>query len=439
MWSGVKEWAHRHRYKLGGAGLVVAGVAGYLWLVPEHNPFCKNTNEATSAFSSQRSEIGVEDDDWNVSTTPTERSAANAQQKASAQRSRILLRVRKEFAVQAIQFLPLLHSKILRVVDFDHAYDQLRELKRRRSAERNGDGEDGSKLDSNQLWEQIKDSSFTYLFVTTYICSVMCTLLRIQLHIQARVITSNIASNAEATTEDFFERIDTDLLKQLVNSTYSPLFGEGLKNLATFVRGHVTRELSDWCVCDTNRLVEYDQLISKINNIRRSCEASIPVLLSSMCLLPPSERETPELNDGGVSSKVVGVGPDSLVSTLLAQTWDVVDSPLFCNVCVEAIDTCFRHISAKLREKVFLPSEGQNLAGEVSMRTPPIASLLPQIKAITKEILPVSPVASSGNVAAPKALSSSSALLTAEVRDIASGIALDALCVALFDAVEASS
>jgi len=478
MWSSLKDWTHKNKGKLGASAIFLAGVAGYLWYNPEHNPFSNASGDsttATSAFSSRAEQnsgtaVAVEDDEWSPSRSSTAaRSPSNGAQKAAAHRSRILLRVRKEFAVQAMQFLPLLHAKIVRVVDFDHAYDQLRELKRRRTAERNGEegGDDvinSGKLDSNQLWEQIKDSSFTYLFVTAYIGSVLCTLLRIQLHIQARAMTNAGASASAAawtatgagagdsSSEDFFDRMDSDVLKQLVNSTYTPLFGEGLRNLTAMVRSHVTRELSDWLVCDTNIMVEYAQLAERLSKIRKSCEASFPQLLASMRLLPPSEGKTPELNDGNGNATKAGGGADSqgMVSTLLAQTWDVVDSPLFSDVCTEAIDTCFRHISTKLRDKVFLfePSglpdttsagagESSNSSNSPVMRTPPIASLLPQLKAIARDMLPAAPGAAAATAAAaanPKALSSSSALLTQEVRDIASGAALDTLCVAIFDA-----
>ena len=455
----IRDWADRHKYKLGGAAIVAAGVAGYLWYAPEHNPFNRESSSesyGTSSSSATRAfgeggEIAVEEDEWSSSSSRAGSSNAVelAGQRASAQRSRILLRVRKEFAVQAMQFLPLLHTKIVRVVDFDHAFDQLRELKRRRAAAEkssNGNGaEMASTLDNNQLWEEIKDSSFTYLFVTTYIGAVMCALLRIQLHLQARAM-AGASSKTEGggagtgASDDFFEQMDVDLLKQLVNSTYTPLFGEGLRGLTALVRSHVTVELADWPVCDPNVMVEHAQLSQKLTNIRKACEASFPALLTTMCLLPPSERENPELNEhpasGGIkpsSSATGGGGSDSLVATLLAQTWDVVDSPLFSNVCTEAVDTCFRHISLKLREKVFLPGESGGASTE--LRTPPIASLLPQIKAIAKEMLPAPPVPNNGTVPA-KSLngSSSSSLLTAEVRDIASGAALDSLCIALFDA-----
>ena len=231
-------------------------------------------------------------------------------------------------------------------------------------------------------------------------------------------------------------------------------------SLTTSCRGCALTDLSPLprrFVCDTSILVVYTDLLTKLGNIRKACEASFPQLLSSMHLLPLSEREMPELNSeqvqvgagagagGGGGGAGARAGADSLAQILLAQTWDVVDSPLFSSVCTEAIDTCFRHIHAKLRARVFLLNDmetttgagtgAETEAGAGAMRTPPIASLLPQLKAIAKEMLPAAPASrsSSGSTSAASVPPASS-LLTAEVRDIASGAALDTLCVAIFDA-----
>ena len=511
MWAGTKDWVYKHRHKLGGAA-VVAGVVGVMWYMPEHNPLSASFGQPTATAAGARGQRqaqaeGVEagdageDEDWPtaVSSSPADLSStssrsASAAQRASTQRSRILLRVRKEFSTQALQFLPLLQSKVLRAVDFDHAYDQLKELKRQRgngsgtgssSSSGSGSGADkagaspsssgsGVSLDSNQLWEQIKDSSFTYLFVTAYATSVMCVLMRVQLHVQARLLVgaeaggdgaggaaaegsgSGCRGASTGAGADVFDRVDTETLKTLVNRTYSSLYGAGLQGLTKFVRSQVTSELADWAVCDTNILVEYQQLARKMSNIRKACEANFPSLLSSMSLVPEGERETPErvsesqsskhASGGGSSASAAGAtaSSEAVVSNLLAQTWDVVDSPLFVTVCTEAIDTCFRHISGKLRDKIFLPhdAQGMEVSGGSQPRTPPIASLLPQLKAIAKEMLP-GPGGSGGGGNSSRRGSTRSVggggggggvLLTPEVRDIASGAALDSLCVAIFDA-----
>ena len=138
MWAGTKDWVYKHRHKLGGAA-VVAGVVGVMWYMPEHNPLSASFGQPTATAAGARGQRqaqaeGVEagdageDEDWPtaVSSSPADLSStssrsASAAQRASTQRSRILLRVRKEFSTQALQFLPLLQSKVLRAVDFDHA------------------------------------------------------------------------------------------------------------------------------------------------------------------------------------------------------------------------------------------------------------------------------------------------------------------------------
>lgn len=450
MFEGARDWCYRHRAKLGGAA-VLAGVAGYLWYNPEQNPLSSSFGQSEPERSRQA--VSVEDGEWQLASSRSSATEGSAAQKASTQRSRILLRIRKEFATQAVQFLPLLQTKILRAVDFDHAYDQLKELKRQRSAAvKAGNGAanipGNPSLDSNQLWEQIKDSTFTYLFVISYVGSVMCVLMRIQLHIQARMlIAASSGSSARGEKVDIFEKMDTEAMKTLVNRTYTPLYGEGLTKVTALVRSHVTAELRDWAVCDTSILVEYQHLARRLSAIRRACETDFPALLRSMCLVPISEQETPELNHNVKVAAGAGSSADDIVSSLLAQTWDVVDSPLFTSVCTEAFDTCFRRISGKLRDKVFVPTELQDITGGSQPRTPPLASILPTVKSIAKEMLPAGAAANAkgtppaGGIA-PSPLSStasSGAMLTAEVRDIAAGAALDSLCTAVFDATTSTS
>ena len=103
---------------------------------------------------------------------------------------------------------------------------------------------------------------------------------------------------------------------------------------------------------------------------------------------------------------------DAAAHSLLSQTWDVVDSPKFAAVFSEATDTCFRHIFESLRRNVFAP---ENLSS-TQRRVPSVASLLPQIKNLAERMLPL--------IHEP---------LPNEAREIVSGAALDALCVALFD------
>jgi hypothetical protein len=102
----------------------------------------------------------------------------------------------------------------------------------------------------------------------------------------------------------------------------------------------------------------------------------------------------------------------------MLQTFDVVESPMFAAVFSEAVDTCFKLIYENLKRNVFYPD---NPAGHLQQRTPPLATLLPQLKATTARLMP------------------STDVLSAEVREIRSGTALDTLCIFLFDSPIATS
>jgi hypothetical protein len=519
MWKATKEYVEKNKWKVGG-GIAVAGVLGYLWAYPESNPLSGFIPSSPETANAQTTPV-TEDDEWGITNSPTRSTSSNltAQQKASTQRSRILIRVRKLFSSQILQFLPLLQTKVLHAVDFDHAYSKLKEIKEQRSlAEKSGNTNNSNSNnntnnvsvnsnsvgDSNQLWETIKDSSFTYLFVTIYASSVMCVLLRIQLHIQARMLSSiegtttaaiaagfnvkaagSSSSSSSSTTAaaassqgqssmtDFFDTMDTDTLKQLVNQTYTNFYDQGIKNLTNFIRSHICHELNDWPVC-TNISVDYNNLTKKLSAIRRLCEGenNLKELISCMCVVPTSSSSS--LSSSSSSSSSLQSEPESkldntntndtdsntIVNNLLSQTWDVVDSTLFHAVFTEAANTFFKHLSIKLKEKVFYQensslnasidvsnmglngngngNENENQSGDSDFNTSnqkqlPLASLLPKLKAITNEMLPTTRGIGAGTGGISNG-NAGAALLTAEIRDIAQGPALDSLCIAIFDA-----
>jgi hypothetical protein len=90
-------------------------------------------------------------------------------------------------------------------------------------------------------------------------------------------------------------------------------------------------------------------------------------------------------------------------------------------VYTEAVDTCFRQVLSDLHRTVFC-AEGRS-PGQPSLRAPPLASLLPQIKSIATKLLP--------SAAAEGAAEAGT--ISAEIREISSGPYLDAFCIAVFD------
>ena len=78
---------------------------------------------------------------------------------------------------------------------------------------------------------------------------------------------------------------------------------------------------------------------------------------------------------------------------------------------------------------MFFPDTQPASPGQPVMRTPPLASLLPQIKSLAGKLLLAGPEGgpAGGTVGEPASLSE-------EIREISTGPYLDAFCLAVFDA-----
>jgi hypothetical protein len=102
---------------------------------------------------------------------------------STGNRSRVLLRLRRQYDSSCRHFLPTLRKKIFAIVDINATVKQIKEL---RTVSAPGC------LDLERaLWEEIKVSSFTLLFVAVYMTTTVCTVLRIQVHILARSILNS--------------------------------------------------------------------------------------------------------------------------------------------------------------------------------------------------------------------------------------------------------
>ena len=151
-------------------------------------------------------------------------------------RAKILLSVRKQFDNYAKHFLPTLKLKIAEVVDISNAVRKIKEIRA------NTQSSDTQDVEA-RLWDEIKVSSLTVLFITVYMESIVCALLRIQLHVVAAYTLEMAGSGAVDVDE-----IGVNLLEKLITSTYTKIYDVGLKNLTQIVREGVAREMQDWVV-----------------------------------------------------------------------------------------------------------------------------------------------------------------------------------------------
>ena len=103
------------------------------------------------------------------------------------------------------------------------------------------------------------------------------------------------------------------------------------------------------------------------------------------------------------------------------KTWDLAESPMFHAAVSESLNSSFKIISSQLRKEVFVPAS--NPTSHATLRTLPLASLLPQVKAIATRLLPSQSPSST----------STAAVLPTELKEISSGPIIDGLCISIFN------
>lgn len=403
-------WKHRGKFAIATA-VVAIGAAVY---------YTHKSQQSQELVASGDVDETEDDDDWNEDSSnrtarqqrrphnPSSLGAAAKPAHKALERSRQLLRVRKQYDMGALHFLPTLKLKISEYVVVANTIQQIREL--RAVAHVDSEEEDSKKEEAEErLWDEIKVMQFTNLFVTAYMEVAICLLLRIHVHILARSARSLTHDGDRATTDlDDTSLLDSAMFKILIPGTYSHAFGGGLRNLAALVRRKMESELAGWSV---KKQVDYSDLAQKVSSLRQIFEKDLHSLVVMIVL--PHAAAVPELTPGlPPQSSHPHLLADAAAQSLLAQIWDVLDSPTFTVAFAESTDTCFKIILDNLRRGVFAPDS----MGGAQRRTAGLVSLLPQLKAISDRLLP--------KITEP---------IPPEARELVAGSALDSLCVALFD------
>eukprot|EP00596_Hydrurales_sp_CCMP1899_P000930 CAMPEP_0119034826 /NCGR_PEP_ID=MMETSP1177-20130426/1830_1 /TAXON_ID=2985 /ORGANISM="Ochromonas sp, Strain CCMP1899" /LENGTH=313 /DNA_ID=CAMNT_0006992559 /DNA_START=361 /DNA_END=1302 /DNA_ORIENTATION=+ len=304
------------------------------------------------------------------------------------------------------QFLPTMRMKILEVVDISTAIRKIKELKISGNNEtKNGSDNDNNTV--NELWDEIKISSITLLFMSAYMVSAVTVLLRVQLHILGKSM-ENIQDS-----QSLDDAVNDELFRNLIEGTYKHIFGTGLNNLLTFIRAKVILHFGEWSVTEKFS-VDYDELVSIMENVHREIEEDSglikAIMLPPEATTPPKEH-TPNNTPGGGDEGTPLLEPaeDPLIQQLLFQTWDVIESPMFSSVFKDATNICLDSILRSMKCNVFCDEDNNR-------RSPPLARLLPQLKGVAMTLLP-----------------SETTNVTSEVREILSSPSLDTLCISLFN------
>ena len=418
----VGRFIYRHKNKIAIASIVAIGTAIYYSYNKSNRIINNNIDE-----EHLEEEEGDEYEFFNprlrqrslVRNSTSSRHIVQDSGIKAGMRSKYMLRIRKQFDSYAKQFLPTLRIKIKEVVDVSSAVRKIKELR--------GNSPDSGGQEEIMLWEEIKVHSFTMLFVTSYMISAMVVLLRIQLHVLARqlkqmnlegnrngtVLSTPLPSSSSSSSASYNDEINgldnnlgAEMFAQLIEGTYQQLFNTGLVSLAKLVKQRIANLLSEWTIKKKLK-VEYEELLEIMTTVRRSLEENITELISMIII--PSESNYNNMHKTGTIQ-------NDAAHQLIAQTWDIVECPLFPPVFSEATEICFRRIFDNLKRNIF--SEVSDYSSSSSpLRSPPLASLLPQLKAICSRLLPDDAICQ-------------------DVKEVYSGPSLDALCVSIFDAVD---
>jgi hypothetical protein len=247
FWNDTKKFVWEHRGKITIGAIAVAAIAGYV------------------AYSSSQKQLEDNDED-----------EANNSERTKSPHAKSLIKINKQFEIAAKHFLPTLQIKIIDIIDISENIRKIKEL--RSKPDKNDEDSDFE----NELWEEIKISSFALIFVTTYMSCALTVLLKTQLHIIAR--THNFSYNRKIATYGDGDDDDEDqIFNSLIEKVYSHLFSNGLINLVAKVKCIVKESLMDFLVQEKISVM-FEEFIDVITKIRNGIEINATEFLAQLIL-----------------------------------------------------------------------------------------------------------------------------------------------------------
>ena len=258
-WVGnVRDYLNKNRGRIAFAAIAVIAVSAYyhytssaeVKAVEECN--VENAEVAKSTSKVAISEVisnGIKDDDDD----------------AGMHNTKMLIKIRSQFDTAALHFLPTLRMKIFEIVDIELTVRKLKDLRSSTIADK--------MILEDDLWNELKISSFTVLFVTAYMLSAVCVLIRIQLHVIAKSLLLEAVD---------LESID-DIFSSLIEKTFQHVMGAGLATFSNIVRNLVTDSLRSWVVKEKLN-VTFQEVMEIIAKMRKLLETDFASLISTMII-----------------------------------------------------------------------------------------------------------------------------------------------------------
>lgn len=265
-----------------------------------------------------------------ASTTRTTSNPQNARE-----RRQRMTRCRNEVR-QALQgFLPAVRQVVEQETSVADERQQLKEL--RASEDRSVQRER-----ERELWRTVTIQSVARLVGTAYAHTLLWLVLTVQVHLLGAHLWQSLQtfSDSVSSTRTHYDATHRAVLQH----TFANFLETGLHALVRLVQRVVEEELHEWDVLDDQYLqMDATRWRHGVNKVRRRISVARqrqqsngdqqqqPSLLSF--ILPPSARYVTD---------TANLPPDA--SQLLDETWDLLESPLFCNALEEGLEASFRHL-----------------------------------------------------------------------------------------------
>jgi len=299
-----------------------------------------------------------------------------------------LLSSRRECTPSILNFLKILHKRVVESIDVVHAVKRLKSAKVEKNI---------GKEEQKQLWNTLKNNVFIRFFLSYYTFNLLNVILRVQVHIlgfyayetskkkdldRVSTISSIKAENSDdriATEfETNIEEIDSFTSEdrgKLLSMIYEFFLNDGMATLKCDIEAIVHDELKDWQVHE--KTYSYIDLYDKMIKIRRKIEGprgglhpsspllkycinknSVEYLQSETLDLNGQYNESDEIHNS-LSRSLIEIKTSKLnpnLEKMINETWDALESMSFKIALEDCLDATFRIFCDQIHTECFRPS-----------------------------------------------------------------------------------
>ena len=226
------------------------------------------------------------------------------------------------------------------------------------------------KTQEEQLWNTIKIKSVTKMMVTAYAHTILFLVLTVQVNLLGgRLFEEQMRNDGETMASDRMTSYQQSH-RFVLTHTYEYFFAQGLDSLLSTVESAVADILGPWNVMDRSALnISRETLDDAITRIRQVVEGRKGRSLMRF-LMPPSANLDVPMND-------------ALASSILDETWDLLESPVLMDAQKDCLNATFSHMKMAHWGNIFSGGADTPQRAATPWTTKPLAHVLTQLKTTT--------------------------------------------------------